>query len=217
MQRAQRGTLEETADPGLLKKIEALEELKARIRRCKKCPDLPDISYPLLRGNATAKILLVSQAPSKGATIAGCLWKNSKSGETMRKEWLRLPDEIFYNEDIFYITSLGKCYPGRGKGGDKPPPPICARTWLVQELQLLSPRLIITVGKRAFHWFFPTENYTQSLRGEILLWQNLRIFPLPHPSGANNGWKARHREQLERILCNLRKELANILEGERKR
>jgi len=65
-----------------------------------------------------------------------------------------LPDETFYNPDIFYLTSIGKRYPGKGKNGDNLPNLICAEKWLRKEISLVKPKLIITVGKFAFNWFF---------------------------------------------------------------
>lgn len=192
--------------------VKEFAQLRAAIRKCKLCKNLPDISYPLVQGNHCAKIVLASQAPSKGATLARCLWRNSRSGDMFRKEWLCIPDEIFYDEDLFYLTSLGKCYPGRAKGGDRTPNPICARTWLVQELNLLRPQLIITIGKKAFNWFFPREDYDRNLCGETILWNDIKVFPLPHPSGANNAWKARNKDRLRVIVEKLRSQVGSILE-----
>ena len=192
--------------------IHELVKLHDQIKSCRLCTDLPDVSYPLVQGSYLARIVLVSQAPSKGATLAGCLWRNSRSGDIFRKKWLCIPGEIFYDENLFYITSLGKCYPGRARGGDRTPDLICARTWLIRELELLHPQLIITIGKKAFNWFFPHEDYDRNLCGKTIPWNETAVFPLPHPSGANNAWKARNKDRLRVIIEKLRSQVWSILE-----
>lgn len=183
-----------------------LIKLHEEIRKCSLCKNLPEEAYPLVRGNCNAKIVLVSQAPSRGATLAGYMWKNNRSGDTL-KEWLNISEDIFYDENIFYLTAIGKCYPGKGKGGDKTPSALCAETWLTQELHLLRPELVITIGCRAFKWFFPQHNYDQNLNGMLSSWNGLRVLCLPHPSGANNAWKAKNRARLESIIRELRKQI----------
>ncbi|HJW97293.1 MAG TPA: uracil-DNA glycosylase family protein [archaeon] len=182
-----------------------LEELQKQIRRCKICR-LPKESYPLFQGNHNAKIMVISQAPSLKATQIGQKWKDNLSGKTLRS-WFGLADEVFYNENLIYLTALGKCYPGKGKGGDKLPNPICAQKWLAKEIETLKPKLVVTVGKRSFSWFFPERDYDKSLAGKPLEWKGMNFFPLPHPSGANNAWKTRNSGRLELIVRNLRKEL----------
>jgi len=150
--------------------------------------------------------MVVSQAPSLGATQLGQKWRDNKSGKTLRG-WFGLPDEVFYDENLVYLTAVGKCYPGKGKGGDLLPNPVCAETWLEQEIEALKPKLIVTVGRKSFSWFFPDRSYDESLDGKIIKWQGVDVFPLPHPSGANNAWKTRNRERLDLIVKNLRKEL----------
>ncbi|MEM5778185.1 MAG: uracil-DNA glycosylase family protein [Candidatus Aenigmatarchaeota archaeon] len=192
-----------------------LEKLQNDIRNCKICKDLPKDSKPLFHGNSNAKIVIVSQAPSKLANQLRRKWADNKSGKIF-KSWLNVPEEIFYNENIFYITSLGKCYPGKEKGGDRKPNPICASKWLTKELRLLKPELIITVGKQSFSWFFPDkkDKYDKFLNGKTLRWKSIEVFPLPHPSGANNAWKVRNKKRLDVIILNLREKLNKILQNQ---
>jgi uracil-DNA glycosylase family 4 len=189
-----------------------LEELQDDIRKCRLCRNLPKESKPLFQGNSKARIVLVSQAPSKLANQLRKKWADGKSGKVF-KGWLNVPEEIFYNEDIFYITALGKCYPGKGKGEDKKPDPICASTWLGNELELLKPRLVITVGKSAFSWFFPNDAYDKCLNGKTMLWKGIEVFPLPHPSGTNNRWKSKNKERLSMIILRVRDKISKTLES----
>jgi len=185
----------------------SLKTLQEKIRKCKVC-GVPSYSYPLFQGTAKAKIMVISQAPSKKVLEYGKKWADNLSGKIFRR-WFGLPDEIFYNPDIFYLTSIGKCYPGKGKNGDKLPSLICAEKWLRKEISLVKPKLIITVGKFAFSWFFPGENYLNNLNGKTKSWQGIRVYCLPHPSGANAG--TRKKLDMEKIISELRKNIQAIL------
>lgn len=189
----------------------SLKHLQSRIRRCKLCPDLPDFSFPLFQGNENAKIMLISQAPSKTVMFTRRKWDDDFSGRIL-KSWFDVPEETFYNENVFYLTALGKCYPGRGKRADKPPNPACAKKWLFQEIELVRPRLIITIGQKAFKWFFPNILYDQGLDGAIRYWRGTyRVFSLPHPSPANVAWRTKNKLRLEKIIRNLRREVKKII------
>jgi len=190
-----------------------LDRLHARIRACTLCKAiLPPESKPLFQGNGNARIVVISQAPSRLANQLRKKWADNLSGKTLRA-WFGVPDDIFWDENIFYLTALGKCYPGKGTGGDRLPPPICAQTWLEKELLLLQPSLIVTVGGRSFSWFFPDKEYDASMNAKTLLWNGLQVLALPHPSGANNRWKSQNKERLECIIGELRRRTKMIVKA----
>ena len=74
-------------------------------------------------------------------------WRG-RAGRTLRR-WLELDEDEFYA--TFYCASVTRCYPGRAPSGrgDRTPTPreqeLCA-FWREWELELLRPRLIVTVG-----------------------------------------------------------------------
>lgn len=148
--------------------------------------------------------MVISQAPSKKVLAYGQKWRDNLSGKTLRS-WFGLPDEVFYNPDFIYLTSIGKCYPGKGKNGDKLPDLVCAERWLKKEIELVKPKLIITIGKFSFNWFFPGKDYLENLNAETKNWQGIEVYCLPHPSGANAG--TRKKIDMEKIIRNLRRKL----------
>jgi uracil-DNA glycosylase len=120
----------------------------------------------------------------------------------------------FRDDDHFrsltYITSVTKCFPGKSRsgGGDRRPGAVevaQCRPWLLGQLQLQQPRLIILVGTLAMEQFqdqLPGRSL-DVLVGEIFAGIDARppLLPLPHPSGASR-WlnQGVHRAQLERAL-----------------
>lgn len=185
-----------------------LKKLQKQIRKCKIC-HIPSYSYPLFQGNSKAKIMVISQSPSKKVLEYGQKWRDNFSGKTLRS-WFGLPDAVFYNPDLIYLTSIGKCYPGKDKKGvDKFPSLVCAEKWLKNEVVLVRPKLIIVVGNFAFSWFFPGQKFLENVDGKTRKWQDIKVYCLPHPSGANVA--TRKKLAMDKIINNLRANLASCL------
>jgi uracil-DNA glycosylase len=100
-------------------------------RSCVACaPHLPFGPRPILRGNASARLLIISQAPGTRAHATGQSF-NDRSGGRLR-EWLGLDYDNFYDETQIAIIPMGFCYPGRdARGGDLPPRRECAALWRI--------------------------------------------------------------------------------------
>ena len=107
-------------------------------------------------------------------------------GSTLRR-WLELDEETFYS--TFYCASVTRCYPGRTAGGrgDRTPTPaerrLCA-PWREEELRLLQPDLILTVGGLAAHAIIGVKTLTECV-GKSYVVDDAIVIPLPHPSGAS--------------------------------
>lgn len=184
------------------------QALVKQINACKLCKR-PKYSYPLLQGSHKSKVFVVSQSPSSHVYQYGQKWKDNLSGKRLR-EWFGIGDESFYNVEKLYLTSIGKCFPGKDKKGkDLLPDTICAEKWLMNEIELVQPELIITVGGFSFKWFFPELPFMQSLDGSLLDWKGVGVIPLPHPSGANisNVKKL----DMDKILENLKSLLVELI------
>ena len=105
-----------------------LDELLSEVRACRACAaELPFAPRPVLRAAATARLLIVGQAPGTRVHATGIPW-NDPSGDRLR-EWMQVDRDLFYNEKRIAIIPMGFCYPGKGKSGDLPPRPECARLW----------------------------------------------------------------------------------------
>ena len=121
-----------------------LDALLCEIRACRICAEhLPLGPRPVLRAKASARLLIVGQAPGTKVHESGVPWSD-RSGDRLR-EWLRLDRDAFYDESRVAIVPMGFCYPGVDKnGGDRPPRPECAPLWHPRLLALL-PRLELTL------------------------------------------------------------------------
>jgi uracil-DNA glycosylase len=189
----------------------AVRVLHRAIHSCRLCTGLPTVAVPKIHGSAGARIMVVGQALSLAESIdAAARPFDDATGRTLRR-WLGVEEATFYDPDLFYLTALGKCFPGKASGGgDLPPRRACyagdghgGGDWLRQELALLRPHLILTLGARAFRYFEPGDGPHTPHVGVARRWRDTILFPLPHPSGANRAWHARNRRQLEEAIAML--------------
>ncbi|MBJ6119923.1 uracil-DNA glycosylase family protein [Pontibacter sp. BT310] len=166
-----------------------LENLLQQIRACRICEEHLVLGpRPVLRASTTAKLLIVGQAPGTKVHASGKPW-DDQSGKRLRL-WLGLEPEVFYDESKVAIVPIGFCYPGKGKSGDLPPRPECARHWHQQLLSLLpNIELTLLVGKYAQDYFLK-EKARPTLTQTVANWHEYlpAFMPMPHPSPRNQFW-----------------------------
>lgn len=159
-----------------------------RVNQCRLCEqNFEHNPRPVLQINPKAKILIAGQAPGRKVHETGIPF-NDPSGKRLRS-WLGVSEAQFYNEELFAILPMAFCFPGTGKSGDLPPPPLCAATWR-EALLATMPNIEITlvIGSYAQQYHLPKQhkNLTETVRAWRDYWP--RVLPLPHPSPRNNRW-----------------------------
>ena len=115
----------------------------------------------------------------------------------------------------FYCASVTRCYPGRAPSGrgDRTPTPreqdLC-QFWRDWELELIRPRLIVTVGGLALKRLLGRSNLPDCIGCRYEL-DGVPVVPLPHPSGASS-WPnvPANKAKLATALALVRSELDNI-------
>lgn len=165
-----------------------LMNLQKQIVQCRLCRDTFGFEpHPIVQGTHRARIMQISQAPSKRVHQTGRPFHDA-SGKKLRGQWYRIPDEVFYHPDCFYIVSMAHCYPGKAPGGgDRRPPRICSEQWLQKEMALVGNELYLIVGGVAAAFFFPGEKMS-SLAFEDRQINGKPAYILPHPSPLNMKW-----------------------------
>jgi uracil-DNA glycosylase len=174
--------------------VEPLEALLARVYACRLCEaHLPLGPRPVLRVSATARLLIVGQAPGTKVHETGIPW-NDASGDRLR-DWLQLDRDRFYDVRRVAIVPTGLCYPGRlPRGGDAPPRPECAPLWHPQLRPHLSAVVLtLLVGSYAQAYYLGARRRA-SLSETVAAWQDYLpdFVPLPHPSWRTVAWQRRN-------------------------
>lgn len=187
-----------------------LDRLLVEIGACAVCrAHLPLGPRPVVRGGASARLLIISQAPGTRAHERGLSF-DDRSGDRLRS-WLAFDRETFYDDSRVAIMPMGFCYPGRlPAGGDAPPRPECAPLWHARLLAAWpSIRLTLLVGSYAIPHYLgrraaPTMTETVARWREYLP----QYLPLPHPSWRTTAWERRHPWFEAELLPELRRRAA---------
>ena len=192
----------------------SLTSLARDLSRCRACAEAgyPLESLPVRAPGAGQRAYLFGQAPGIVEGEERLPWRG-RAGRTLRR-WLELEEDEFYA--TFYCASVTRCYPGRAASGrgDRTPTPreqeLCS-FWREWELELLRPRLIVTVGGLALRRLLGLPSLTPCV-GERYELDGTPVVPLPHPSGAS-GWlnDRANRARLDRATALVREELARVL------
>ncbi len=201
----------QTNDATLKNDLDGLVYVQKQISQCRLCQDSFGFEpHPVVFGNHRAKIMQISQAPSKRVHETGKPF-NDASGKKLRAEWYQIADADFYNPDNFYIASMAHCYPGKAPGGgDRRPPGICSQQWLLKEMELVENEIYIVIGGFAAGFFFPGEKIT-SLAFTDKQINGKPAYILPHPSPLNRKWLKDYPQFTEQRIPEIRKEVHKIL------
>jgi len=166
---------------------------------------------PVIWGSPNAKIVQISQAPSRRVYETGKPF-NDLSGKRLR-EWYGIDEGTFYNTKLFYMTAMAHCYPGKNAvGKDLDPPRICAKKWLYAELTLLNNKIYIIIGRIAAGFLFPNKPFRRLII-DIQTLNGKPAFVLPHPSPQNIKWFKDHPEFYDICLPRIRRFIKDINEG----
>lgn len=195
-----------------------LETLHAELRACTMCLDDGYNVVPgaVMSGTVAARVMTIGQAPGPTEVVAKRPF-NAGSGRRLF-QWLGAAG---WEEDAFrsthYMTSVTKCYPGKHAGGkgDRVPTKVeqkLCRPFLLREMALVQPRVMIPIGGLAIKLFYPAKMRLNELIGtgnyfapgdwdaadpfSLEKSQRVRhaidndaggtyVIPLPHPSGAS--------------------------------
>lgn len=202
----------------------SLPLVQAEIRRCTRCVEAGYITTanPILRGNVTARIMVIGQAPGIGAAERPVPYSGA-TGRTLRS-WLTragFPDDAFHDPDRFYLTSLTKCFPGKARtgSGDRAPSrreiALCAGH-LETELCLVRPELILALGRLSIEAMLPSRRglplaelvgTPRPAELSCLSDNGALVLPLPHPSGVSRWLNLpEHRSRVDAGIAWLSKE-----------
>ena len=194
----------------------SLASLRRDQAACRACVEAgyPLESLPVLAPYSGQRAYLFGQAPGVVEGEERRPWRG-RAGRTLRR-WLELDEDEFYA--TFYCASVTRCYPGKAPSGrgDRTPTPAEQRLcelWRDNELRLLEPRLIVTVGGLAARRLLGLKSVTESVGARYDL-DGVLVVPLPHPSGAS-GWLnlPENRARVVEAAALIRAELATIGTG----
>ena len=181
---------------------------------------------PVFSGYADNRIMLIGQAPGAVEAVRRLPFQG-RSGKVLMAWLMRagFSSEAQARRNI-YMTSITKCFPGKGTGGgDRRPSAaevaLCA-PHLDRQLRLIDPALLLLVGGLSHERFLPGRPL-DALVGRLFDVNGREVrprvdvrpilVPLPHPSGASRWLNdIGNRALLDRALRRMRPLVRRLLD-----
>lgn len=182
-----------------------LETLNNEIKLCRDCVLAESrINAVPGKGPLDAQVMFIGIAPQGIAERKGePLSPRTHSGNILVR-WLKEID-LLYQE--IYLTNILKCNPDRkpmkfrlssfDEGVFSVEIRAC-RKWLQQEIELLQPKVIVTLGAPPLHQFFPSSS-VGSFEATGRLHEGKMHFALFHPRNVGNADWPEHKEKLKEL------------------
>ena len=157
-------------------------------------------------GDPDAALLFIGEAPGfhedrQGEPFVGA------AGQLLT----RMLGEIGLTREQVYIANVLKCRPLGNR--DPLPDEIEACTpWLVEQLSLIQPRVIVTLGNFATKFVLQTARGITSMRGSVYDWHGRSVIPTFHPAAIlhGGGEKSRQFEELREDFALVRATLDDL-------
>lgn len=177
------------------------DDLESQIKSCSQCRLSEGRTQAVPgAGSRTADIMFVGEGPGyyedqQGVPFIG------QAGKVLN---YLLGSIGLKREDVF-ITNMVKCRPPDNRDPQADELSSCS-TYLDKQIELISPKVIVTLGRFSFSKFFPGEAISKA-RGKPRKWRDTIVYPMYHPAAAL------HNPKLRPILENDFKNLPPIIQG----
>lgn len=164
-----------------------LEEFRQQICNCNKCPlGKTKLNFVFGVGDPYADIMFIGEGPGfqedhKGEPFIG------RAGMLLDK----IIEAMGYKRSTVYIANIVKCHPMKDssnpelKNNDRPPTQQEMQTckpYLDKQIEIISPRVIITLGASSTRALLNTEEVISSLRGKFTEYNGIKLMPTYHPA-----------------------------------
>jgi uracil-DNA glycosylase family 4 len=169
--------------------MSTLSELCQEILTCQRCQILAENRTRVVPGEGAenASIVFIGEAPG---------WHEDQQGRPFVG-----PAGMFLNELIksiglkreqVYITNVIKCRPPQNR--DPLPTEIQnCRGWLDRQIELINPRMVVTLGRYSMAMFFPGKSISK-IHGTAQRQDNIIYYAMYHPAAAL------HQQSLRQIV-----------------
>ena len=166
---------------------EALKALFHDARGCVRCPELAQTRTTVVfgAGNANADLMFVGEAPGRTEDEQGLPFIG-QAGQLLDT----LLGEIGLSRGEVFIANVLKHRPP-GNRNPAPDEVVACSPYLLRQLELVKPKVIVTFGTFAAQTLLETKTPIGKLRGQVHLYHGTPLVVTYHPAALlrNPAWK----------------------------
>ncbi|MDI6792334.1 MAG: uracil-DNA glycosylase [bacterium] len=137
------------------------------------------------KGNEQAGLMIIGEAPGYDEDRAGEPFVGP-AGQLLTK----MLAAIKLSREEVYITNVVKCHPPQNRNPHQDEIETC-HPYLKAQLDIIRPKLILTLGNFATQTLLQTTEGITNLRGRFFDYHGIKLLPTFHPAALlrNPGWK----------------------------
>ncbi len=156
--------------------MNTLDEIAVRVKECTDCPLHGERNNAVPgEGPADAEVMFIGEGPGfhedrQGRPFVG------PAGQFLEE----LLASIGMTRQQVFIANMIKCRPPENRDPSPTEMSSCSK-YLDRQIELLDPKLIVTLGRFSFGRFFPGESITRA-RGQVRERDGQLIYPIMHPA-----------------------------------
>ena len=168
--------------------MNSLEEISKLVNVCTNCPLSKNRTQAVPgEGSPTASIMFIGEAPG---------YHEDRLGRPFIGPAGQFLDQLLASaglkrEDVF-IANMVKCRPPSNRDPLPAETAACSK-YLDRQLELIKPKVIVTLGRYSLAKFFPRESISR-VRGKARKQEGVTIYPMLHPAAAL------HRQDLKKVI-----------------
>lgn len=160
-----------------------LAQLAEQASGCTRCPLAESRTQVVFsRGDSSADLVFIGEAPGRDEDLQGLPFVG-RSGQLLDK---LVAEEIGLDRNGFYVMNTIKCRPP-GNRDPKPEELDACSPWFDQQLDLLQPKVIVTLGNFATKRLLETTDGITKLRGRSYPFRGATLIPTFHPAAVLRG------------------------------
>lgn len=184
-------------------KIKALQELNdTDVAACQKCRlGVSRTQTVFGEGDPDAKIFFIGEGPGENEDLTGRPFVG-RAGQLLDK---MIAGMGLKREDV-YIANIVKCRPPQNRAPVPDETDACT-PYLVRQLEIVRPKVIVTLGLPAAKYMLRSASTMSRLRGNWHGWRGIKLMPTFHPAYLLRSYTVENRQA---VWSDLQKVMAEV-------
>lgn len=164
-------------DPDAFDAFESLEQLRAVAEPCTKCRLAGTRTQVVFGvGNPDADLMFIGEAPGRDEDLQGEPFVG-RAGQLLTD----IIKAMKMSRGDVYIANVIKCRPPENRNPEPDELDAC-RPYIRRQIELIKPRVIVTLGKFALQSMTGKAFSISAVRGQWLEYEGIKVMPTYHPA-----------------------------------
>src|SRR5688572_8368651 len=163
--------------PVLPESADTIETIRADIGNCTRCPLFEGRTQVVhTTGNFDADLMFIGEAPGADEDAQGFPFVG-RAGQLLTK----IIESIGFKREEVAIGNINRCRPPGNRAPTLPEAHTC-RPFLLREIAVIKPKVIVVMGNTALHNLLDTKDGITKVRGTFQDYFGVKVMPTFHPA-----------------------------------